>query len=140
MHDAFYRLESLIGDTLQILEHMKVDAKHQHLLNQITIILEEQQKKVHDLYIQTSDEIFQEAITISTQITHVDDLVQQLEAELYEDYNKSTNHSIHEYEMMSIEAQMSNEVAYHDKIDYLSAVKVRKNLHRMNELLLMIRS
>jgi hypothetical protein len=37
---------------------------------------------------------------------------------------------------MAYEAQLKQTETYHDKIDYLSAVKVRENLNRLNGVLL----
>lgn len=64
--------------------------------------------------------------------------VQQLENHLLMDYEESTGNNIEAYEQLAYEEQLEQEETYHDKIDYLSAVKIRKNLNRMNGILLSI--
>jgi len=54
------------------------------------------------------------------------------------DYEESTGNNIEAYEQLAYEEQLEQEETYHDKIDYLSAVKIRKNLNRMNGILLSI--
>ena len=69
----------------------------------------------------------------------INNKIQHLETGLMADYQKSTG-SIDEYQHMAIDDQMEQPESYHDKIDYLSAVKIRENLNKMNEVLISIRS
>ena len=43
-------------------------------------------------------------------------------------------------QQLSLENQMEQTETYHDKIDNLSAVKIRENINRLTEVLLQIRS
>ncbi|WP_052126271.1 hypothetical protein [Ureibacillus massiliensis] len=49
MKSAFSRLDELFGDTLQILDHMKVDSEYQEKLDHIIKVLKEQKLKVGEL-------------------------------------------------------------------------------------------
>ncbi|WP_400246084.1 hypothetical protein AB3U99_05330 [Niallia sp. JL1B1071] len=138
MENASKRLQILMGDTLQILDHMKVDADKDTMLQQIKNDLQEQNSQMERLT-KSDEEIINTAISMTQSLDRINNLVQQLEASLMEDYQASTG-GIDEYQHMSIDEQREQPESYHDKIDYLSAVKIRENINRMNEVLLSIRS
>lgn len=138
MENASKRLQILMGDTLQILDHMKVDADKDTLLQQVKNDLQEQNNRMENLT-QSDEEIINTAISMTQSLDRINNLVQQLEASLMKDYQTSTG-AIDEYQHMSIDEQREQPESYHDKIDYLSAVKIRENINRMNEVLLSIRS
>ncbi|MEY8344961.1 hypothetical protein [Niallia circulans] len=135
MENASKRLQILIGDTLQILDHMKVDADKDPLLQQVKNDLQEQKNKM-DNFPKLDEEIINTAISMTQSLDRINNMVQQLEASLMEDYQASTGGNQH----MSIDEQREQPESYHDKIDYLSAAKIRENISRMNEVLLNIRS
>lgn len=138
MENASKRLQILMGDTLQILDHMKVDADKDTMLQQVKNDLQEQNNRMENLT-QSDEEIINTAISMTQSLDRINNLVQQLEASLMKDYQTSTG-AIDEYQHMSIDEQREQPESYHDKIDYLSAVKIRENINRMNEVLLSIRS
>lgn len=138
MENASRRLQILMGDTLQILDHMKVDADKDTMLQQVKSDLQEQNSQM-DRLTKSDEEIINTAISMTQSLDRINNLVQQLEASLMEDYQTSTG-GIDEYQHMSIDEQREHPESYHDKIDYLSAVKIRENINRMNEVLLSIRS
>ncbi|MFC5466125.1 hypothetical protein [Lederbergia graminis] len=132
MSNAQERLKELMGDTLQILDHMKVDSEHEQLLHQIINGLNEQKEKVDKLTNQ------QEATSMSRQLSEIEDMCIQLEAKLLEEYQQSTDNNIDQYQQLSMEEQTAQVDTYHDKIDYLSTVKIRENINRLKEALLNI--
>ncbi|MCB5936282.1 hypothetical protein LI012_18320 [Caldibacillus thermoamylovorans] len=77
---------------------------------------------------------------IDENLNKSNEIVQKLESILLDDYQSTTEHRIEQYEQLSLENQMEQTETYHDKIDYLSAVKIRENINRMTEVLLQIRS
>ncbi|WP_243356803.1 hypothetical protein [Bacillus litorisediminis] len=139
MEHASKRLQELLDDTLQILDHMEVP-EHNHMLLQIKNGLKEQSRKVTELTNYTSEEILGTAVSIGKNLNEISQVVILLEANLLRDYQKSTGDHIDQYQQLSLEKQMEQTETYHDKIDYLSAVKIRENINRMNEVLLRIRS
>ncbi|WP_312096148.1 hypothetical protein [Niallia sp.] len=138
MESASSRLEILMGDTLQILDHMIVDSDKEDMLQQVKNELQEQYNKIDGLT-KSDEEIINTALSMTQNLDRISNIVQQLEVSLMADYENSTG-SIDEYQHMSIDEQREQPESYHDKIDYLSAVKIRENLHKMNEVLVSIRS
>jgi hypothetical protein len=129
MQDAFKRLQILMGDTLQIADHMKVAPEYEQMYQQIVNGLKEQNEKI-----ETSAHHI-DVFSISKHLSAIKNMVQQLEGNFIEDYKKSTGNQIGQYEQMSLEEQMEQTENYHHKMDYLSAAKMRENLIRMNEVL-----
>lgn len=138
MENSSKRLQILMGDTLQILDHMKVDEDQDTLLQQVKNDLQAQNSQM-DRLSKLDEEIINTAISMTQSLDRINNMVQQLEASLMKDYQTSTG-GIDEYQHMSIDEQREQPESYHDKIDYLSAVKIRENINRMNEVLLSIRS
>lgn len=138
MGDAFERLQALMGDTMQILDHMIVDEKHQALLSSIKDGLQEQYRQAEQVSYLRGDERLNAALVITQNLNQINQNVHQLEQNLLADYKDSTDDNIEAYEQLAYENQLKQEEAYHDKIDYLSAVKIRKNINRMNGILLSI--
>lgn len=138
MGDAFERLQALMGDTMQILDHMIVDEKHQALLSSIKDGLQEQYRQAEQVSYLRGDERLNAALVITQNLNQINQNVHQLEQNLLADYKDSTDDNIEAYEQLAYENQLEQEEAYHDKIDYLSAVKIRKNINRMNGILLSI--
>lgn len=138
MEYPFERLQALMGDTIQILDHMIVDEKHQALLSAIKGDLHKQYRQIEQISHLSGDDRLNAAITITQNLNQINKNVQQLEQDLLADYEQSTGNNIEAYEQLSYENQLEQEETYHDKIDYLSAVKVRKNINRMNGILLSI--
>lgn len=138
MGDAFERLQALMGDTMQILDHMIVDEKHQPLLSSIKDGLQEQYRQAEQVSYLRGDERLNAALAITQNLNQINQNVHQLEQNLLADYKDSTDDNIEAYEQLAYENQLEQEEAYHDKIDYLSAVKIRKNINRMNGILLSI--
>lgn len=138
MGDAFERLQALMGDTMQILDHMIVDEKHQALLSSIKDGLQEQYRQAEQVSYLQGDERLNAALAITQNLNQINQNVHQLEQNLLADYKDSTDDNIEAYEQLAYENQLEQEEAYHDKIDYLSAVKIRKNINRMNGILLSI--
>lgn len=140
MQDALKRLQILMGDTLQILDHMEVDPKHNQMLQHIKNGLNEENTKIAEFTNNTVEERVDKAVSITINLNEINNLVQQLETSLMENYKNSTGNDIKQYEQMSLEEQLAQTESYHNKIDYLSAAKIRENVNRMNEVLLSIRS
>lgn len=138
MENSSKRLQILMGDTLQILDHMKVDEDQDTLLQQVKNDLQAQNSQM-DRLSKLDEEIINTAISMTQSLDRINNMVQQLEASLMKDYQTSKG-GIDEYQHMSIDEQREQPESYHDKIDYLSAVKIRENINRMNEVLLSIRS
>lgn len=140
MQDALTRLDILMGDTQQILDHMKVDSEYVETLANIKKGLEEERRKIEDINHHTGESQTNAAVSMTQNLARINDMVQKLEAKLLNDYQKSTDDQIDQYEEMSLEEQMEQKETYHDKIDYLSAAKIRDNINRMNEVLLRFNS
>jgi len=138
MENAFKRLQILMGDTLQILDHMKINDEKDGLLQQIKKDLQEQNNRIDGLT-KSDEEIINTALSMTQSLDSINNKIQHLETGLMADYQQSTG-SIDEYQHMAIDDQMEQPESYHDKIDYLSAVKIRENLNKMNEVLISIRS
>lgn len=138
MENAFKRLQILMGDTLQILDHMKINDEKDGLLQQIKKDLQEQNNRIDGLT-KSDEEIINTALSMTQSLDSINNKIQHLETGLMADYQKSTG-SIDEYQHMAIDDKMEQPESYHGKIDYLSAVKIRENLNKMNEVLISIRS
>lgn len=95
MENASKRLQILIGDTLQILDHMKVDADKNPLLQQVKNDLQEQKNKM-DNFPKSNEGIINTASSMTQSLDRINNMVQQLEASLMEDYQASTG-GIDEY-------------------------------------------
>lgn len=140
MEDAKKRLEILIDNTLQVLDHMVVDSEYNEMLQSIKSGLSEQKRKAAAFSNNTNEELKNEALAMTKTLSEINNKVQELETNLMEDYKKSTGNQIEAYENLSIDEQREQAESYHDKIDYLSAVKVRENINDMNEILSKIMS
>ncbi|GAA0321143.1 hypothetical protein GCM10008967_09590 [Bacillus carboniphilus] len=140
MHNASERLQILIGDTLQILDHMEVDSEHTELLTTIKNRLNELKGKTKAVTNDSGNQSLNSVASMSKSLSELTDMVIQLEANLMMDYQNSTGNQIDQYQQLSLEEQLEQTENYHNKIDYLSAVKIRENLNRMREVLLSIRS
>lgn len=130
MEKIFRDLEALMRDTLQILDHMIVDGEKDHLQKQIHQSLVRQCEMVGNFADQNKSLLD----SISKELTFIEDNVRQLEQILYHDFQDVTNQQMVQFQQMAIEEQMEQTEAYHVKIDYLSALKVRENVERMKEM------
>ncbi|RKJ58138.1 hypothetical protein D7X33_29835 [Butyricicoccus sp. 1XD8-22] len=135
MKSAFSRLDELFGDTLQILDHMKVDSEYQEKLDHIIKVLKEQKLKVGELSNYIDDKMITASSTMKSNLFELNKIVLQLEEGLLEDYKKSTDNDIDQYESLPLEEQQEQDESYHNKIDYLSAVKIRDNIKEMQEII-----
>lgn len=133
MENAAIRLQELVEDTLQILNHMKVGSENNGLLQQIKMELNEQKSAIDKLTSKAT------TVSINKSLDELNSMVLQLETNLLEDYKQSTGDQIDQYELLSLEDQMEQTDNYHNKIDSLSATKIRENINQMNEVLLYIR-
>lgn len=130
MEKIFRDLEALMRDTLQILDHMIVDGEKDHLQKQIHQSLVRQCEMVGNF----ADRNKSLLDSISKELTFIEDNVRQLEQILYHDFQDVTNQQMEQFQQMAIEEQKEQTEAYHVKIDYLSALKVRENVERMKEM------
>lgn len=130
LEKIFRDLEALMRDTLQILDHMIVDGEKDHLQKQIHQSLVRQCEMVGNF----ADRNKSLLDSISKELTFIEDNVRQLEQILYHDFQDVTNQQMEQFQQMAIEEQKEQTEAYHVKIDYLSALKVRENVERMKEM------
>lgn len=131
LQEIFRELEDLMRDTLQILDHMIVDGEKDYLQKQIQQSLTKQCEMVANF----ADRNKSLLDSLSKELNFIEVNVRQLEQILYNDFQNATNHQIDQFQQMAIEEQMEQTKAYHVKIDYLSAVKVRENVERMKEII-----
>lgn len=130
----------LLDDTLQIVDHMVVDREYEDMLTSVKNGLLMQRQSVKEMRNTSREEQQIAANFIDENLNKLNEIVQKLESILLDDYQSTTEHRIEQYEQLSLENQMEQTETYHDKIDYLSAVKIRENINRMTEVLLQIRS
>ncbi|AWI11708.1 hypothetical protein CQJ30_05770 [Caldibacillus thermoamylovorans] len=140
MENALEQLEMLLDDTLQIVDHMVVDREYEDMLTSVKNGLFMQRQSVKEMRNTSREEQQIAANFIDENLNKLNEIVQKLESILLDDYQSTTEHRIEQYEQLSLENQMEQTETYHDKIDYLSAVKIRENINRMTEVLLQIRS
>jgi hypothetical protein len=140
MENALEQLEMLLDDTLQILDHMVVDREYEDMLTSVKNGLLMQKQSVKEMKNTSREEQQIAANFIDENLIKLNEIVQKLESILLDNYQSTTEHRIEQYEQLSLENQMEQTETYHDKIDYLSAVKIRENINRMTEMLLQIRS
>lgn len=140
MENALEQLEMLLDDTLQIVDHMVVDREYEDMLTSVKNGLLMQRQSVKEMRNTSREEQQIAANFIDENLNKLNEIVQKLESILLDDYQSTTEHRIEQYEQLSLENQMEQTETYHDKIDYLSAVKIRENINRMTEVLLQIRS
>lgn len=140
MENALEQLEMLLDDTLQILDHMVVDREYEDMLTSVKNGLLMQKQSVKEMKNTSREEQQIAANFIDENLNKLNEIVQKLESILLDNYQSTTEHRIEQYEQLSLENQMEQTETYHDKIDYLSAVKIRENINRMTEMLLQIRS
>ncbi|KIO65460.1 hypothetical protein B4064_1981 [Caldibacillus thermoamylovorans] len=140
MENTLEQLEMLLDDTLQIVDHMVVDREYEDMLTSVKNGLLMQRQSVKEMRNTSREEQQIAANFIDENLNKLNEIVQKLESILLDDYQSTTEHRIEQYEQLSLENQMEQTETYHDKIDYLSAVKIRENINRMTEVLLQIRS
>ncbi|MEL3956656.1 hypothetical protein NST17_05540 [Caldifermentibacillus hisashii] len=140
MENGLEQLEMLLDDTLQIVDHMVVDREYEDMLTSVKNGLLMQRQSVKEMRNTSREEQQIAANFIDENLNKLNEIVQKLESILPDDYQSTTEHRIEQYEQLSLENQMEQTETYHDKIDYLSAVKIRENINRMTEVLLQIRS
>lgn len=140
MENTLEQLEMLLDDTLQIVDHMVVDREYEDMLTSVKNGLLMQRQSVKEMRNTSREEQQIAANFIDENLNKLNEIVQKLESILLVDYQSTTEHRIEQYEQLSLENQMEQTETYHDKIDYLSAVKIRENINRMTEVLLQIRS
>ncbi len=140
MENTLEQLEMLLDDTLQIVDHMVVDREYEDMLTSVKNGLLMQRQSVKEMRNTSREEQQIAANFIDENLNKLNEIVQKLESILLDDYQSTTEHRIKQYEQLSLENQMEQTETYHDKIDYLSAVKIRENINRMTEVLLQIRS
>ncbi|MCM3475912.1 hypothetical protein NSS89_06000 [Caldifermentibacillus hisashii] len=140
MENGLEQLEMLLDDTLQIVDHMVVDREYEDMLTSVKNGLLMQRQSVKEMRNTSREEQQIAANFIDENLNKLNEIVQKLESILLDDYQSTTEHRIKQYEQLSLENQMEQTETYHDKIDYLSAVKIRENINRMTEVLLQIRS
>jgi|GEM_PF-1859543 len=140
MENTLKQLEMLLDDTLQILNHMVVDQEYEDMLTSVKTGLLMQKQSVKEMRNASREEQQITANVIDENLHKLNEMVLKLESILLDDYQTTTEHHIERYEQLSLENQMEQTEPYHDKIDYLSAVKIRENINRMTEILLKITS
>ena len=140
MENGLEQLEMLLDDTLQIVDHMVVDREYEDMLTSVKNGLLMQRQSVKEMRNTSREEQQIAANFIDENLNKLNEIVQKLESILLDDYQSTTEHRIEQYEQLSLENQMEQTETYHDKIDYLSKVKIRENINRMTEVLLQIRS
>jgi hypothetical protein len=140
MENTLEQLEMLLDDTLQIVDHMVVDREYEDMLTSVKNGLLMQRQSVKEMRNTSREEQQIAANFIDENLNKLNEIVQKLESILLDDYQSTTEHRIEQYEQLSLENQMEQTETYHDKIDYLSAVKIRENINRMTEVMLQIRS
>ncbi|CEE00900.1 MULTISPECIES: hypothetical protein [Bacillaceae] len=140
MENGLEQLEMLLDDTLQIVDHMVVDREYEDMLTSVKNGLLMQRQSVKEMRNTSREEQQIAANFIDENLNKLNEIVQKLESILLDDYQSTTEHRIEQYEQLSLENQMEQTETYHDKIDYLSAVKIRENINRMTEVMLQIRS
>lgn len=140
MENGLEQLEMLLDDTLQIVDHMVVVREYEDMLTSVKNGLLMQRQSVKEMRNTSREEQQIAANFIDENLNKLNEIVQKLESILLDDYQSTTEHRIEQYEQLSLENQMEQTETYHDKIDYLSAVKIRENINRMTEVLLQIRS
>jgi len=140
MENTLKQLEMLLDDTLQILDHMVVDQEYEDMLTSVKTGLLMQKQSVKEMRNASREEQQITANVIDENLHKLNEMVLKLESILLDDYQTTTEHHIERYEQLSLENQMEQTEPYHDKIDYLSAVKIRENINRMTEILLKITS
>lgn len=140
MENSLERLYALMSDTFQIFDHMIVDERHEDLRNLVKNELEEQRQLVSEMKNAAQEEQHIAAVFITNRLNELNDNVQKLEMNLLDDYRTTTENRNEQFQQRSLENQMEKTEAYHNKIDYLSAVKIRENINRMTEILLQMES
>lgn len=131
MNEQIQQLHDLMEDTLQILDHMIVDPKYERMHTDIINGLTAQK----NYFAQVNNPTQESLGAMIDLLMKMKEVARYLEGDLLDDYKKATGNAIAQYEQMSLTDQMEQTETYHDKIDYLSAVKVKKNFSKMIELL-----
>jgi uncharacterized protein YukE len=133
MQQSARRLQEIMDSSLQILAHMEVDPQKADRLQTIKTMLNEESRKLSGLLNGPGNESSrQDMAAMRQRLEEISTLLNDLSGDLLEDYNQSAGHNRQEYERMDIGLQQENAEAYHDKIDYRSAVKLQENVNKMN--------
>ena len=122
MNEQIQQLHDLMEDTLQILDHMIVDPKYERMHTDIINGLTAQK----NYFAQVNNPTQESLGAMIDLLMKMKEVARYLEGDLLDDYKKATGNAIAQYEQMSLTDQMEQTETYHDKIDYLSAVKVKK--------------
>lgn len=130
MNQSVNRIRELMDDSMQILSHMKVDVDDAEMLEQIRNKMKEQNRTISELGTSgVETPLRQDVESAGQNLREITNMVDRFEGNLRNDYEQSTGANVQQFQQLSLEKQMQHIETYHDKIDYLSTVKLRENLN-----------
>ncbi len=119
------RMEELLAASIQIAEHMQEDGSTGEQLERIKQLLHEQMNMAASNGNVAVDKEFE------SKLIQVEQLVEGLERSAKEEYMNQTDANPAQFEANSIVEQREHQLAYHEKIDYLSLKKMKENLEQI---------
>lgn len=137
MNETYSQLENLVQGSIQIADHMQMDASSESQLQQIRGTLQHIYRDLDDLSRLEGDSNQHKNITaqMHQHVLRANEMLQPLKSELAHIYQQETDGSPDQFEVQSLHQQQADEKAYHGKIDFLSAEKLQENLDKIdNEL------
>lgn len=136
MQQSLQRVEQLLEETGQIMEHMALDESgNQQQAEQIREALRQERNNVSEMIHQGSGDQLALFPSIVQSIDEIRHQLEGLQSTVDSSYQQSTNWNTESFEALSIDEQQQQAQAYHDKIDYKSIVKAIENLNAASEQL-----
>jgi hypothetical protein len=135
MQHTLERIEELLNESAQIMDHLILDGSDQPTAEQLNEEIRQQLRTVSEMIRHGNAQEVSSAESVRQAVDNIRRQLGRLRAEIRDQYEQSTNNAIETYEAKAIEEQQENPEAYHDKIDYKSLVKVEENLSKAMEQL-----
>ncbi len=121
MNHADNRVDELLSSTMQIVDHMEVDAPGH---NQLAAV----KSALAGLQGQSSAE---NRASMQAALADIERSMAQLQNSVNRDYRAEAGDDIQGYESLAIDEQQKNREAYHGKIDSKSLVKMQQNIEEI---------
>jgi hypothetical protein len=127
IHQDNERIRGLLLASIQIAEHMEESGSIQ---DQVAQMMQRMRQQAENL----SDGAGPVSAEFSDEIAQVEQIVDRLRQHEREAYGEETDDNPARYESQSLEAQLDQSQAYHEKVDFKSLKKIKENLEQIRSI------
>lgn len=121
------RIRELLEASIQIAEHMHEIGSAREQIEQIKQLLRQQADAI-------SSNNEQHASSLRNSLVEVEQLIEELQQHEWQAYHAETDGNPAQFESQSLEDQLQQAQAYHEKIDYKSLEKIKDNLEHIRSM------